>query len=82
MRFTMILVCIVIFAATCIEGGLLGYGICQAGYAVSVVACYTVGGLTFDTVTGRPGVLAAALICNAAFDKCQVACVAAGLLPV
>ena len=81
MRFTIILVYIVIFAATCIEGGLLGYGICQAGCAGIVVTCYTVAGLTFGTITGGPGAPAAALLCNAAFGKCQVACVAAGLLP-
>jgi hypothetical protein len=71
-----------IFSATCTEAGLLGYGICQAGCAGSVVACYSVGGYIFGTVTGGTGAPAAALTCNAAFGKCQAACVAAGLSPI
>ena len=60
--------------------GPLAYGICQAGCAAVVKACYLAAGYTFGTVfaTAAP---AAIIACNSAFGTCQAACVAAGFFP-
>ena len=65
-----------------VYGGPISYGICQAGCAVLVVACYSSAGLVFGTVTAGAGAPAAALVCNSAFGTCQTACIAAGCAPV
>ncbi|KAG8156525.1 hypothetical protein KVR01_013629 [Diaporthe batatas] len=42
--------------ATAATAGPIGYGICQAGCAAVVTACYAGAGFTFGTVSpGRPG---------------------------
>jgi hypothetical protein len=64
-----------IFSATCTEAGLVAYGICQTACAAVVGACYAAGGAVFRTFTVGVGTPAAALTCNAAFDKCRAACV-------
>jgi len=63
-----------------VSGGLLAYGLCQAGCAAVVVACYSAAGFVFGTVTAGAGTPAAILACNAAFGKCSAACAAAALL--
>lgn len=55
-------------------GGPTAYGICQAGCAALVVACYAAAGATFGTVTAGAGAAPAILACNAAFGKCCAAC--------
>ena len=67
--------------ASNIEAGLMPYGICQAGCAALVVACYSAAGAVFGTVTAGAGVAPALLACNVAFGKCSAACAAAILLP-
>jgi len=73
--------CIIILMASYIQTGSADYGICQAGCAALVVACYGAAGLVFGTVTAGVGAPAAALTCNVAFGKCSAACIAAGFLP-
>ncbi|TQW06488.1 hypothetical protein IF2G_05910 [Cordyceps javanica] len=60
--------------------GPLAYGICQAGCAGVVMACYGAAGATWGATAGAsaaPTVIA----CNLAFGKCQAACVVAGCSP-
>ena len=58
--------------------GPAAYGVCQAGCASVVTACYAAAGFTWGATLGAT---APALImaCNASFGACQAACVAAGL---
>ena len=63
------------------EAGPAAYGICQAGCAAVVVACYSAAGFTFGTVTAGVGTPAAVLLCNAAFGECSATCAALLLTP-
>ncbi len=67
--------------ASCTEAGPAAYGVCQAGCAALVVACYAGAGAVFGTVTGGVGAPPAILACNLAFGKCSAACIAAGFFP-
>lgn len=62
-------------------GGLLAYGICQAGCAALVVPCYAAAGAVFGTVTAGVGTPPAILACNVGFGKCSAACAALLLTP-
>jgi len=64
-----------------VEAGPAAQGICYAGCAAVVVACYTAAGATFGTVTAGVGTPAAIIACNSAFGTCQGACMAALFLP-
>ncbi|CAI6339829.1 unnamed protein product [Periconia digitata] len=57
------------------QAGPAAYGICQAGCADVVMACYSGAGFTWGAT---PGATAPATIiaCNAAFGTCQAACAA------
>lgn len=60
--------------------GPLAYGVCQAGCATLVMACYGAAGATWGATAGAsaaPTVVA----CNLAFGKCQAACSVAGFCP-
>jgi len=82
MRTTAILLCFLIFSSSCVvKAGPAAYGICQAGCAAVVVACYAAAGAVFGTVTAGVGAAPAVLACNVAFGKCSAACAAAVLLP-
>jgi hypothetical protein len=81
MKFTSILLCIMIFSTTCTEAGLVAWGICEAGCAAVVGACYAAAGAVFGTVTVGFGTPAAIFACNAAFGKCSAACALVTLLP-
>lgn len=80
---------IIIFAALVslveLPGALCGpiaYGICQAGCAGVVVACFAAAGVTFGTVPGAVIAATPALAtCNSAYAACYAACSAAFLLP-
>jgi len=63
-----------------VSGGPALYGLCQAGCAGVVVACYSAAGAVFGTVTAGVGTAPAILACNAAFGKCSVACAGVTLL--
>jgi len=79
-RLWLLVFCIVL-AIPLTDGGPATYGVCQAGCAAAVCACYSAGGLTFGTITGGAGAPAVALACNIAFGKCSAACAAMVLMP-
>ncbi|PSN33737.1 hypothetical protein C0J52_23715 [Blattella germanica] len=66
-----------------VGSGRVAAGICYAGCAAVVVACFAAAGFTFGTV---PGALIAATpalaACNGAFAVCERACIAALADPV
>jgi len=65
--------------ATAASAGPAAYGICQAGCAAVVTACYAGAGATFGvTLVAVPPAIAA---CNAAFGTCQAACWLAAMAP-
>jgi len=72
---------LVVLAPKQADAGPLAYGICQAGCAAVVVACYAGAGAVFGTVTAGVGTPAAIVACNSAFGTCQAACIAAGFAP-
>lgn len=63
-----------------VSGGPGAYGICQAGCAGVVTACYALAGFTWGATAGAsapPTIIA----CNTAFRSCQAACAAVLLSP-
>ena len=64
------------------DAGPAAYGVCQAGCAGIVVACYTAAGATFGTVTAGAGTPAVIIGCNTAFGACCAKCAALLLVPV
>lgn len=61
------------------QAGPAGYGICQAGCAAVVTACYGAAGCVWGaTIVGGPPAIVA---CNTAFGTCQAACWAALIAP-
>jgi len=81
MKIIAVFFCLIIFTTAFIEAGPAAYGICQAGCAAVVVACYAAAGSVFGTVTAGVGAPAAILACNIAFGKCSAACAAVALMP-
>lgn len=62
--------------------GPVAAGICYAGCATVVVACFAAAGFTFGTVPGAQIAAVPALAaCNTAFGVCEAACVAALVAP-
>jgi hypothetical protein len=61
--------------------GPISYGICQAGCAALVVACYSAAGFVFGATAGL-GAPPAILACNAAFGVCQAHCALAFIAPI
>ena len=70
----------VLFAGREALAGPIGYGICQAGCAGVVMACYSAAGFTWGVALGAT-VPATIVACNSAFGSCQAACAAVALLP-
>jgi hypothetical protein len=62
------------------SAGPAGYGICQAGCASVVMACYAAAGFTWGATLGITAP-ASIIACNAAFGTCQAACAAVLLIP-
>ncbi|KAJ5935485.1 hypothetical protein N7466_005032 [Penicillium verhagenii] len=60
--------------------GPISYGICQAGCAAVVMACYSAAGFTWGATMGATAP-ASILLCNTAFGKCQAAAAAVLLSP-
>lgn len=56
-------------------------GICQAGCAAVVYACYAAAGFVYGTVTAGPLTPTVLLACNAAQGTCYHACYVAFFLP-
>jgi hypothetical protein len=63
-----------------VAAGPIGYGICQAGCAAVVMACYSAAGATWGATLGATAP-ASVLACNTAFGTCQAACAAVLLSP-
>ena len=63
-----------------VEAGPVAYGICQAGCAGVVTACYAAAGYTWGATLGATAP-ASIIGCNSAFGSCQAACAAAFLIP-
>ncbi|CZT42857.1 uncharacterized protein RSE6_02809 [Rhynchosporium secalis] len=61
-------------------GGPAVYGLCQAGCAAVVTACYAAGGATWGATLGASAP-ATIIGCNSAFGTCQAACAVVALLP-
>ncbi|KAF2138158.1 uncharacterized protein K452DRAFT_235045 [Aplosporella prunicola CBS 121167] len=79
LRTTILTACVLTLAGTA-SAGPVGYGICQAGCAGVVMACYTAAGFTWGATLGAsapPTIIA----CNTAFGSCQAACAAILLAP-
>jgi len=81
-RVVLVLGSLLLLSAKRSNAGIAAYGICQAGCASVVMACYAAAGAIFGTVTAGVGTPAAVVACNTSFGTCQAACVAAGLAPV
>jgi hypothetical protein len=62
------------------SAGPAAYGICQAGCATVVMACYTAGGATWGVTLGATAP-ATIIGCNTAFGSCQAACAVALFAP-
>ncbi|KAI1248405.1 hypothetical protein MGN70_009603 [Eutypa lata] len=60
--------------------GPAAYGICQAGCADVVTACYAAAGFTWGATLGASAP-ATIVACNTAFGSCQSACWAALVAP-
>ncbi|KAH9242424.1 hypothetical protein K456DRAFT_1805227, partial [Colletotrichum gloeosporioides 23] len=68
-------------APPAVEAGPLGYGICQAGCAGVVTACYAAAGAVWGATAGAAAA-PAVITCNVAFGKCQAACAVVALTPI
>lgn len=81
-KFALILFAIILMSSIIrTNAGPAASGICYAGCAAVVTACYAAAGFTFGTVTAGVGTPAVILACNSAFGTCQAACMAALFLP-
>lgn len=58
--------------ATAVSAGPAAYGVCQAGCASVVMACYSAAGFTWGATTGAAAP-ASIIACNSAFGTCQAA---------
>ncbi|OJJ48045.1 hypothetical protein ASPZODRAFT_158867 [Penicilliopsis zonata CBS 506.65] len=67
-------------AVSLVMAGPAAYGICQAGCAAVVTACYSAAGFTWGATLGASAP-ASILLCNSAFGTCQAACAATLLAP-
>ncbi|KAI6186997.1 hypothetical protein M3Y98_00193900 [Aphelenchoides besseyi] len=62
------------------SSGPIGYGVCQAGCAGVVMACYSAAGYTWGATLGASAP-ATIVACNTAFGSCQAACASVLLMP-
>ncbi|EJT69068.1 hypothetical protein GGTG_13336 [Gaeumannomyces tritici R3-111a-1] len=80
-RFTSASIMLVTMAFTSPAfAGPAAYGVCQAGCAAVVMACYSAAGFTWGATLGvsaPPTIIA----CNTSFGTCQAACAAVLLSP-
>ncbi|OIW28253.1 hypothetical protein CONLIGDRAFT_577608 [Coniochaeta ligniaria NRRL 30616] len=70
-----------LFLAQGAVASLVGYGICQAGCAGVVMACYSAAGFTWGATMGVSAP-ATIIACNSAFGSCQAACATVLLAPI
>lgn len=62
------------------SAGPAAYGICQAGCAAVVMACYSAAGCTWGATMGASAP-ASIIACNSAFGTCQAACASVLIAP-
>ncbi|KAF2262031.1 hypothetical protein CC78DRAFT_535094 [Lojkania enalia] len=79
MRLSSLSVELLLLAGTA-SAGPAAYGVCQAGCAGVVMACYSAAGFTWGATMGASAP-ATIVACNAAFGSCQAACAAALIAP-
>ncbi|XP_044016122.1 uncharacterized protein LOC122857800 [Aphidius gifuensis] len=80
--FCMVVMMVILLSTHTSDAGPIGAGICYAGCAALVGACFAAAGFTFGTVPGAIIAATPALAgCNAAFAACEAACVAALIAP-
>ncbi len=65
---------------TPVLAGPAAYGVCQAGCASVVMACYSAAGFTWGATMGASAP-ASIVACNTAYGTCQSACAATLLGP-
>jgi hypothetical protein len=63
-----------------VSAGPAAYGVCQAGCATVVMACYSAAGFTWGATMGASAP-ASVIVCNSAFGTCQAACASVLLAP-
>ncbi|PVH85672.1 hypothetical protein DL98DRAFT_511255 [Cadophora sp. DSE1049] len=80
MRFPTSAIILLATTPTLIIGGPVAYGICQAGCATVVTACYVAAGATWGATLGATAP-ATVVGCNTAFGICQAKCAIVALLP-
>lgn len=66
--------------ASDVSAGPAAYGICQAGCASIVMACYSAAGFMWGATMGASAP-ASIIACNSAFGTCQHACASVLLAP-
>jgi len=79
MRLTLILPSVLAVVTPALAGP-AGYGVCQAGCAALVMACYSAAGFTWGATLGASAP-ASIVACNTAFGSCQAACAGVLLAP-
>ncbi|KAF2218680.1 hypothetical protein BDZ85DRAFT_180405, partial [Elsinoe ampelina] len=62
------------------QAGPAAYGVCQAGCAGIVMACYAAAGFTWGATLGATAP-ASIIACNTTFGACQATCAALLLAP-
>ena len=78
MQFSTILTVLAGLTATA-QAGPIAYGLCQAGCASVVTACYAAGGATWGATLGATAP-ATIVACNTAFGTCSATCATVALL--
>jgi hypothetical protein len=80
MRISWALASSFLLFSTAVTAGPAAYGVCQAGCATVVMACYSAAGFTWGATMGLTAP-ASIIACNSAFGTCQAACAAVLLAP-
>lgn len=80
MKPTTALTTAILALAPIVSAGPAAYGVCQAGCAAVVTACYAAAGFTWGATMGA-SVPATIIACNTAFGYCQAACWMAAIAP-
>lgn len=75
-----VLLATTVILATPSVAGPAAYGVCQAGCASVVMACYAAAGFTWGATLGATAP-ASIIACNSAYGACQTACAAVLLTP-
>lgn len=80
MRAPWVLIDNLLLFTSAVSAGPAAYGVCQAGCAAVVMACYSAAGFTWGATMGASAP-ASIIVCNSAFGTCQAACASVLLTP-